>query len=220
MSRSNVISCFEISIKQKGVGRVSKRVVTGACIGSGVGALLGVPILIMNTSGFTAFMAICIIGIFASFGALFGKGGDDTEAEQKDLDSVARKYGASNFITSISVGSPRSFKIDAAHGLFVGDYVVNTIAKRTMAPISHIIDYSLVANTEVVSDAKSKAIKGALLAGQAGAIVGAASAKETVRENGLATLTIVTNLSDYGIQHYTVGIPGGRAVIRYLDSVI
>ncbi|MFR8010289.1 MAG: hypothetical protein ACLU8W_00805 [Clostridia bacterium] len=138
------------------------------------------------------------------------------QLDKDELTRLARQYDRSISEFYCSIGTPDMFCIDTVHGLFAGAYEVNTVRKKIVAPISHILTCSLEEKYETVNNAKSRAIVGGALAGTVGAIAGATSAKEMRRLTGY-TLTIVTDLSDFGTTSYNVDRLVGLKIVQYLN---
>lgn len=138
--------------------------------------------------------------------------------KSQELARLARNYGVSISEFCFNIGGRfDQIWIDTVHGLFAGECVIDTIERTVVFPVSHILSCSLEEETETVSNAKSRAIVGGMLAGSVGAIAGASSAKNS--QNVIGYLLIInTDLPKIGTVVFRVNHRLGVEAIQYLKG--
>lgn len=138
--------------------------------------------------------------------------------KSKELARLARNYGVSIYEFCFNIGGRCDpIWIDTVHGLFAGVCVIDTIERTVLFPVSHILSCSLEEETETVSNAKSRAIVGGMLAGSVGAIAGASSATKSQHVIGYL-LIVNTDLPKIGTVVFRVNQRLGVEAIQYLKG--
>ena len=174
----------------------------------------------------TIFLAVCcgvsFLGIIISFIYVNTPTAEEAtyikNQKSNELVQLAKKYGVNISEFHFDIGQLHDpIWIDTTHSLFAGECVIDTVKKTVVFPVSHISNCSLEEETEAISNAKSRAIVGGMLAGSVGAIAGASSAKTSQHVIGYL-LIINTDLPKIGTVVFRVNHRLGVEAIQYLKG--
>lgn len=192
-------------------------------------AVIIISLIVMSQGvglNLTIFLAVCcgvsFLGIIISFIVANTPTAEEVvyikNQKSNELAQLAKKYGVNISEFHFDIGQLSDpIWIDTAHSLFAGECVIDTIKRTVVFPVSHILNCSLEEETETVSNAKSRAIVGGMLAGSVGAIAGASSATNSQHIIGYL-LIINTDLPNIGTVVFRVNHRLGVEAIQYLKG--
>ena len=141
----------------------------------------------------------------------------EEEQNKQKIKSIMKEKFNIDFNVSFHIGD--EFAIDKINDLIYLTYSENTINYIAWVKPESIADYSLSPQYKQYS-AKNQAIKGAILAGTAGAVIGAASANDSV-PTGYYILSIsfkTNNSYKYHHSYTRCSREEGQEVICYIEQ--
>lgn len=160
---------------------------------------------------YIVFAFICV-GAFCVW--LYCSMREEEEKQESIFQSALKNAGISYFTPALNW---ENFKLDVNQGLVYCEVEINVKKSGFIFSVHQILNYSLNRQFETQSDATFRTLEGGFWLGTAGAIAGAANAKETEYDTGKCILDITFPNPVGTIRWQGVSKEQGRYIIEYFD---